>query len=61
MQDKENKLLEVEIENLRMQISEYNQIVAELTEKLQRYEKNMGLCLPVPQIEYYCVFTSPKF
>ena len=42
MQDKENKLLEVEIENLRMQISEYNQIVAELTEKLQRYEKKYG-------------------
>ena len=42
MQDKENKLLEVEIENLQMQISEYNQIVAELTEKLQRYEKKYG-------------------
>ena len=42
MQDKENKLLEVEIENLRMQISEYNQIVAELTDKLQRYEKKYG-------------------
>ena len=38
MQDKENKLLKAEIENLRMQISEYNQIVLELTEKLQRYE-----------------------
>ena len=42
MQDKENKLLRVEIENLQMQISEYNQIVAELTEKLQRYEKKYG-------------------
>ena len=42
MQDKENKLLRAEIENLQMQISEYNQIVAELTEKLQRYEKKYG-------------------
>ena len=42
MQDKENKLLKAEIENLRMQISEYNQIVLELTEKLQRYENKYG-------------------
>ena len=42
MQDKENKLLKAEIENLRMQISEYNQIVLELTEKLQRYETKYG-------------------
>ena len=42
MQDKENKLLKAEIENLRMQISEYNQIVLELTEKLQRYKNKYG-------------------
>ncbi len=44
MQDKENnkKLLTAEIENLRMQVSEYSQIVAELTEKLQKYEKKYG-------------------
>ena len=44
MQDKENKqkLLEAEIGNLEAQISEYRQIIAELTEKLQRYEKKYG-------------------
>ena len=44
MQDKENnlKLLEAEIGNLRVQISEYRQIVAELTEKLQKYQKKYG-------------------
>ncbi len=44
MQDKENKqkLLEAEIGNLEVQISEYRQIIAELTEKLQRYEKKYG-------------------
>ena len=41
MQDKENnqKLLEAEIGNLEVQISEYRQIIAE---KLQRYEKKYG-------------------
>jgi|TARA_B100001057_G_scaffold469712_1_gene530301 hypothetical protein len=44
MQDKENnqKLLEAEVGNLEVQISEYRQIIAELTEKLQRYEKKYG-------------------
>ena len=44
MQDKENnqKPLEAEIGNLEVQISEYRQIIAELTEKLQRYEKKYG-------------------
>ena len=44
MQDKENKqkLLEAEIGNLEVQISEYRQIIAELTEKLQTYEKKYG-------------------
>ena len=44
MQDKENKqkLLEAEIGNLEVQISEYRQIIAELSEKLQRYEKKYG-------------------
>jgi len=44
MQDKENnkELLEAEIGNLEVQISEYRQIIAELTEKLQRYEKKYG-------------------
>ena len=44
MQDKENNkdLLEAEIGNLEVQISEYRQIIAELTEKLQRYEKKYG-------------------
>ena len=44
MQDKENnhKLLEAEIGNLEVQISEYRQIIAELTEKLQKYEKKYG-------------------
>ena len=43
MQDKENKqkLLEAEIGNLEVQIRENRQI-AELTEKLQRYEKKYG-------------------
>ena len=44
MQDKENKqkLLEAEIGNLEVQISEYRQIIAELSEKLQIYEKKYG-------------------
>ena len=44
MQDKESrqKLLEEEIGNLEVQISEYRQIIAELTEKLRRYEKKYG-------------------
>jgi|TARA_R100000027_G_scaffold66201_1_gene61754 hypothetical protein len=44
MQDKESrqKLLEAEIGNLEVQISEYRQIIAELTEKLRRYEKKYG-------------------
>ena len=46
MQDRENKeevrLLKAQIGNLEVQNSEYQQIVAELTEKLQRYEKKYG-------------------
>jgi len=44
MQDKANKikLLKAEIGNLEVQISEYRQIVAELSQKLQNYEKKYG-------------------
>jgi uncharacterized coiled-coil DUF342 family protein len=44
MQDRESntKLLEAEIGNLQVQISEYRQIIAELTEKLQKYEQKYG-------------------
>ena len=42
--DKEDniKLLKAKIGNLEVQISEYQQIVEELTEKLQAYDKKMG-------------------
>ena len=45
MQDKEDnrKLLEAEIGNLEVQISEYRQIIAELSEKLKRSEKKYGV------------------
>ena len=45
MSDKEDnrKLLEAEIGNLEVQISEYRQIIAELSEKLKRYEKKYGV------------------
>jgi uncharacterized coiled-coil DUF342 family protein len=46
MQDKaskdEVKLLKAQIGNLEVQNSEYQQIVRELTEKLQKYEKKYG-------------------
>ena len=47
MPDKEDKdhkikMLDAEIGNLTMQVSEYSQIIAELTEKLQRYEEKYG-------------------
>jgi len=38
----EVKRLRVEVGNLEVQNSEYAQIVAELSEKLQRYEKKYG-------------------
>ena len=38
----EVKRLRAEVGNLEVQNSEYSQIVAELTEKLQRYEKKYG-------------------
>ena len=38
----EVKRLRAEVDNLRVQNSEYSQILAELTEKLQRYEKKYG-------------------
>ena len=46
MQDKANndeiRLLKAQIGNLEVQNSEYQQIVKELTEKLQKYEKKYG-------------------
>tara|TARA_Y100001980_G_C14471358_1_gene251454 strand:+ start:762 stop:926 length:165 start_codon:yes stop_codon:yes gene_type:complete len=46
MQDKASKdkvrLLKAQIGNLEVQNSEYQQIVAELTKKLQKYEKKYG-------------------
>ena len=47
MPDKEDKdhkikMLDAEIGNLTVQVSEYSQIIAELTEKLQRYEEKYG-------------------
>jgi len=42
--DKENnlKLLKAKIGNLEVQVSEYQQIVKELTEKLEAYDNKMG-------------------
>jgi len=46
MQDKANndeiKLLKAQLGNLEVQVSEYQQIVKELTEKIQKYERRMG-------------------
>ena len=47
MPDKEDKdhkikMLDAAIGNLTVQVSEYSQIIAELTEKLQRYEEKYG-------------------
>ena len=46
MQDKANndeiRLLKAQIGNLEVQNSEYQQIVKELSEKLQKYEKKYG-------------------
>ena len=46
MQDKASKdevrLLKAQIGNLKVQNSEYQQIVAELTEKLEKYKKKYG-------------------
>ena len=46
MQDKASKdkvrLLKAQIGNLEVQNSEYQQIVVELTKKLQKYEKKYG-------------------
>ena len=43
MQDKENiKQLKAQLGNLEVQVADYRQIVAELTEKLQRYEEKYG-------------------
>ena len=46
MQDKASKdevrLLKAQIGNLEVQVSESQQIVKELTEKLQAYDKKMG-------------------
>ena len=44
MSDKENniKLLEAKIGNLEVQVSEYQQIVKELSEKLEQYESTHG-------------------
>ena len=46
MQDKASKdelrLLKAQIGNLEVQVSDYQQIVKELTEKIQKYEKKYG-------------------
>ena len=46
MQDKANKnelkLLRAQIGNLEVQVADYQQIVKELTEKIQKYEKKYG-------------------
>ena len=44
MSDKENniRLLEAKIGNLEVQVSEYQQIVKELSEKLEQYENTHG-------------------
>ena len=46
MQDKANKdevrLLKAQIGNLEVQVSDYQQIVKELTDKIRRYEKKYG-------------------
>ena len=43
MQDKDDKkLLKAQIGNLEVQISEYQQIVQELTSKLKQYENLYG-------------------
>ena len=36
------KILKAKIGNLEVQVSEYQQIVKELTEKLQAYKQKMG-------------------
>ena len=40
-EDKDKKL-QAQIGNLEVQISEYRQIIAELTDKLERYEDKHG-------------------
>ena len=46
MQDKANKdetkLLKAQLGNLEVQVSEYQQIVKELSDKLKQYEKKYG-------------------
>ncbi len=46
MQDKASKdkvrLLKAQIVNLEVQVSDYQQIVKELSEKIQKYEKKYG-------------------
>ena len=43
MQDKENiKQLQAQLGNLEVQVADYRQIVAELTEKLHAYESQYG-------------------
>jgi len=47
MQDKASKdelrLLKAQIGNLEVQVSEYRQIIKELSEKLQKYEARYGV------------------
>ena len=40
--DENNKILRAKIGNLEVQISEYQQIIKELTEKLESYNQKMG-------------------
>ena len=41
-QEETIRKLEAEVGNLEVQVSEYQQIVKELTEKLQAYDNKMG-------------------
>ena len=42
--DEDNKkLLEAQIGNLEVQVAEYQQIIQELSEKLEQYQKRYGI------------------
>lgn len=43
MDKADKKKLEAQIGNLQVQVAEYQQIVKELTEKLQQYQRRQGV------------------
>lgn len=43
MDKADKKKLEAQIGNLQVQVAEYQQIVQELTEKLQQYQRRQGV------------------